>query len=623
MSFKYTDVTDEIRSGLDIIGAGFELDGEVEVTLTRCESGFRAEVCNGACKVSYNKPNDLYRAMSFVYDAVRGGYDISLSESPAFELCGIMLDASRGAVPKTETVKALMVKMARMGLNELMLYTEDTYEIDGYPYFGYMRGRYSKEELKEIVSYGNALGIETIPCIQTLGHLAKPLRWSAFSDVAQSPDILFIGEEDTYKLIEAMIKASRECFTSNKIHIGMDEAHSVGLGKYLEKHGMRDRFTILCEHLARVKEITDRYGFEPFMWSDMFFRLASKTGDYYDIDAVLPSDLPEKLPSGVTQVYWDYYNRSEKLYDVLIEGHSKMGCPLAFAGGIWTWGVPSVNYHQSFAATRPALEISKRYGIKNAFACLWGDDGAECDIHEALLGLQLYAEMNYRTEVSDAALAESFRICTGADAEMFLGFDTDGAFDEISELEHYSSAATENQISTVTKQALYQNPMMGLFDKNHESLPLKQRYTEMYERFSKFTPSDEWRELYDSHLQLLRVLVDKCDIGNRLKSAYDAADRTALAELKCVLERLVYEIDKYKLLRDRLWFKYNKMFGFENLSARISHLSDMCRIGARRLGEYLRGELDSLEELEAERLPYNPKGGALVHSYFAGRMMIV
>ena len=38
-----------------------------------------------------------------------------------------------------------------------MLYTEDTYEVDGQPYFGYMRGRYSKEEMKEIDDFAAEL----------------------------------------------------------------------------------------------------------------------------------------------------------------------------------------------------------------------------------------------------------------------------------------------------------------------------------------------------------------------------------------------------------------------------------------------------------------------------------
>jgi len=40
-----------------------------------------------------------------------------------------------------------------MSYDSLMLYTEDTFELPGYPYFGHMRGRFSKEELKEIDDY--------------------------------------------------------------------------------------------------------------------------------------------------------------------------------------------------------------------------------------------------------------------------------------------------------------------------------------------------------------------------------------------------------------------------------------------------------------------------------------
>ena len=37
-----------------------------------------------------------------------------------------------------------------MGLNSLMLYMEDTYEIPEYPYFGHLRGRYSQSDFAGI-----------------------------------------------------------------------------------------------------------------------------------------------------------------------------------------------------------------------------------------------------------------------------------------------------------------------------------------------------------------------------------------------------------------------------------------------------------------------------------------
>ena len=61
---------------------------------------------------------------------------------------GTMLDCSRNAVLTVESVKEWIDISADLGYNMLMLYTEDTYEVKGHPYFGYCRGRYSVCTLK-------------------------------------------------------------------------------------------------------------------------------------------------------------------------------------------------------------------------------------------------------------------------------------------------------------------------------------------------------------------------------------------------------------------------------------------------------------------------------------------
>ena len=149
---------------------------------------------------------------------------------------GVMLDMSRNAVMKAEEVKKFAKVISKLGYNMIQLYTEDTYEIDGEPYFGYMRGRYTKEELKDIVSYCNGIGVEVIPCIQTLAHLNCIFKWPAYDEIIDCNDILYVGQERTYELIEKMFKTMRECFTTDAIHIGMDEAHMVWLGRYLDKY---------------------------------------------------------------------------------------------------------------------------------------------------------------------------------------------------------------------------------------------------------------------------------------------------------------------------------------------------------------------------------------------------
>ena len=61
---------------------------------------------------------------------------------------GTMLDCSRNSVLSVESIKKYIRMQAALGMNTMMLYTEDTYEVPEYPYFGAFRGRYTREELK-------------------------------------------------------------------------------------------------------------------------------------------------------------------------------------------------------------------------------------------------------------------------------------------------------------------------------------------------------------------------------------------------------------------------------------------------------------------------------------------
>ena len=116
-----------------------------------------------------------------------------------FERSGLMLDCSRNAVFTVEKVKFLIRILAKLGMNVLMLYTEDTYEVKSEPYFGAYRGKYTRDEIREIDTYAAMFGIELVPCIQTLAHLHNALKWPEMSEIRDSADILQPGKEETYQ----------------------------------------------------------------------------------------------------------------------------------------------------------------------------------------------------------------------------------------------------------------------------------------------------------------------------------------------------------------------------------------------------------------------------------------
>jgi hexosaminidase len=85
---------------------------------------------------------EFYRVLGIFIENLNKSNEFSICEKFAFNTLGTMLDNSRNAVMPVETVKRMIRHLALMDYDTLMLYTEDTFEVDNYPYFGYMRVRF-------------------------------------------------------------------------------------------------------------------------------------------------------------------------------------------------------------------------------------------------------------------------------------------------------------------------------------------------------------------------------------------------------------------------------------------------------------------------------------------------
>ena len=382
------DTISRIRRTVEGV-TGIALPWEVRVEKGE---GLAVTLKNGQAQICAQDENALARGFFLLCRCMKEGKDaLHVNQKRHFASCGVMADCSRGAVMKTEAVKRLIDRMACLGMNMLMLYTEDTYEVPEYPYMGYLRGRYSQADLRELDAYAASLGVELIPCIQALGHMRQFLQWQDSAKLRDQPDILLIDDEKTYDFIEATVRSMRASMKTSRIHIGMDEAHGVGLGQYLLRHGVVDRHELLVRHLERVVKICEKYGFRPIMWSDMFFRLGSKKNDYYDLEAVVPQRVIDSIPE-VDLCYWDYYHEDEAFYDAMLSAHARMGGKTVFAGGIWTWSGFLPQVKKTEATMFPALAACAKHGVDMAFATMWGDDGAETNLFLATGLLPIFSE---------------------------------------------------------------------------------------------------------------------------------------------------------------------------------------------------------------------------------------
>ena len=71
-----------------------------------------------------------------------------------------------------------------------------------------------------------------------------------------------------------------------------------------------------------------------------------------------------------------------------------------------------------------------------------------------------------------------------------------------------------------------------------------------------------------------------------------------------VIPRLLENLQTMHMVREELWMKDAKPFGYELLDIKLGGIATRLKGCQRRINAYLQGSLSHLEELEQERLPY-------------------
>lgn len=549
------------------------------------EAGYRYTKSDGVLHMVYGTKPDLCRALLAAAGstAAEGKSERWLSE------IGYMADCSRNAVARVDTLKKLVRQAALMGYHFIGLYLEDTLAIPEEPYFGYMRGAYTKEEIAEVVRYAELFGVEIRPYVETLAHLNQITRYEHYQKFIDTDDILLAGDERTYEFLDHYLKAVSDAFPSRRVNLGMDEAHMVGLGKYLDAHGYQNRVEIIQKHLERVMEICRKYGLQPQMWSDMFFRLAFG-GEYYVKDKPMAENV--KIPEGLELVYWDYYSADEEHYDDMLRQHRKMTDKVSFAGGVWKWIGFAPHNRYSAVIGKAALSSCRRNGITSVVMTGWGDDGGEASQFSILPGLFEDARLVYEDNLPEAA----FYALTGIREEDYMKLDLSNPL-----------SAREDRVNNAGKFLLYNDALLGVFD------PLAQQLASGYYEDAAKQLEQAVRDSSGSSLcyvlktqaSLCRVLQDKANLGMVIRTAYDAGDREKLREIaEEAIPQLLGKLDRFYQDFRKQWMSENKAFGFEVQSLRIGGLRQRILEVQQRLEEYLSGEIAEIDELEKSVLPF-------------------
>ena len=501
----------------------------------------------------------VYRALTILKthaDEERFEY----AEGRYFDTCGAMFDGSQASsLLNVASCKKLMLALAGMGYNQMMLYCEDCYELPGEPYWGNMRPRFSQADFRALDDYADSLGLELVPCIQTLGHLTEAIKRPPYARLADTKSVLMVDEEATYAFLEKMIASVSGCFRSRRIHLGLDEAWDLGLGDHLKKYGYETQAELMDRHVARVYEIVRGLGLTPMMWADMYEAM---------IDRYLELTELKKLVFA--------------------------GC----ARNVRTFGS---HYHKTVITTDPALTVCKEMGVREVFATVWGDDHRESSTFAVLPGLQLFAEHMYREAPDEDWVRARFEACACASWEAFMDVD------RLDAVSGFNGDNDENL--SPSRAILWQDPLLGLLDGDLGEFDFAPHYRRLAGSLCADAQANpQYADVFEFYAALARVLEMKAGLGRALYAAYQAGDRDALRRLADSLPELEARMRALRRAHRAHFFTEYKPVGWEVLDIRYGGAIMRLDTAKARLDDYLSGKIDHIEELEEQRLSFSGTG---------------
>ena len=509
----------------------------------------------------------------------------------------VLIECGSGVVPKVATLKRFIHMISEMGYTELYLGLSDAYKIKEEPYFNYKRGGYTTDDLREIDAYAKQHNMDVIANIQLLGHLDFLKKYPEYTNIFDTANVLMVGEERTYELIDHMFQAISEGLSSRRIHIGLDETYGLGTGAYAKKHGKSDKKELLLKHLLKVKEIAQKYNYTCEAWGDMLIETHATQVTASDVKAVLPENMLIYL--------WDYDTKEENELDEIIQNYKEHTDNVGFAGCVWKYLGFAPNLKYSIEVMLPQMDACHRNGIEHYMVTLWADHALPTSIYSCLPALYVAAEYanGFYNGVDNLDKEKFYRI---------VGMN----YDDLYALEYinYPLKITYDTKSSSAFWVFYNDILLGNFDlflhgqedqiaKNYEAL--EQQYAAL--------ANGEFGHLFKKSEHLMRVLKAKVSLTRRIREAYKSADKAKLQEIIKEMKQLIQITEEFIEVYEEYHLHDNRGFGIEVNQLYMGSTIYRLKYAIRRIENFIRND-EKIDELEDGILPINYYPELTIHN---------
>jgi hypothetical protein len=297
---------------------------------------------------------------------------LKIRDWPDFARRGVMLDISRGRVPKLETLLDLVERLADFKINEFQLYTEHTFAYRNYKSVWQNWGALTAAEIRTLDARCRELGIDLVPNQNSFGHLryflehpkvkklaeiSEPYEGST-GDFLRFPTTLAPNHPGTIKFIRELYDELLPNFSSKFLNVGGDETWDLGRGQSKKLCERRGKGRVYVDFLKQIQREAAKRGRRMMFWGDIILN---------------HPELITKLSKNVIALNWGY--EATHPFDKEAATFAKSKVPFYVCPGTATWMTMLGRHETASANLRLAAEAGHKHGAMGYLNTDWGDGG--------------------------------------------------------------------------------------------------------------------------------------------------------------------------------------------------------------------------------------------------------
>lgn len=285
---------------------------------------------------------------------------VRIRDWPALSYRGTQVDLSRGPVPKLDYLKRIVRTIAEFKMNQLNLYMEDAFPLEGQPLVGALDDMLSQADFKELVAFALPYHVEIIPATEGCGHLHKVLRFEQYSRMAEVPRGYDLAADDaaSNQFLDQFYSQIDSTFTAPLYNIGCDETHELGAGRSSARVQRDGYAAVYAQIVMRAYDLVRRDHKQAIFWGDM---------------AVAHPEVIPLLPKDLIAATWDYFPRPS--YEPSIKPFTDAGMKIIVCPWVGNTSLIVPDYDVAAFNIGNFIDAGKKAGALGVNVTVWNDDG--------------------------------------------------------------------------------------------------------------------------------------------------------------------------------------------------------------------------------------------------------